>query len=141
MLNLIRKAIKEDIPFINNLGKKLHNNFESTFHLETEIDTDLGLVLVFVKNDKILGYLYAQVFSDNVDLLSICVDENIRYQHIGTDLIKYLQAMHCDKSITLEVSGKNIGALNLYEKCGFKCVGVRKNYYKDSDALIEKWVK
>lgn len=141
MLNLIRKAIKEDIPFINILGEMLHNNFESTFHLETEIDSDLGLVLVFVKNGKILGYLYAQIFLNNVDLLSICVDENARYQHIGTDLIKYLQEMHCDKSITLEVSSKNIVALNLYEKCGFKCVGVRKNYYKDSDALIEKWVK
>lgn len=140
-MNLIRKAIKEDVPFINILGAKLHDNFESAFHIETEIDSDLGLVLVFVKDCKIVAYLYAQVFLDNIDLLSIYVDKNMRYQHIASDLIKYLQDMYSEKSITLEVSSKNIGALNLYEKCGFKCVGVRKNYYKDSDALIEKWVK
>ena len=44
-----------------------------------------------------------------------------------------------DETITLEVSSTNIGALTLYKKCNFKEVGIRKKYYKDSDAIIMKW--
>lgn len=136
---MIRKATKEDIYEINILGEQLHNNFKDTYHLETEIDSDLGLVLVYENDGKVLGYLYAQVFLDNVDLLSIFVDENTRYQHVGSDLIKFLQDMYHDKSITLEVSKDNIPALTLYEKCGFKTVGLRKKYYNGIDAIIMKW--
>jgi len=39
--------------------------------------------------------------------------------------------------IILEVSEKNTPALRLYEKVGFKRVGMRKNYYPDgSNALL-----
>lgn len=136
---MIRKATKEDIYEINILGEQLHNNFKDTYHLETEIDSNLGLVLVYENDGKVLGYLYAQVFLDNVDLLSILVDKNARYQHLGSDLIKFLQDMYHDKSITLEVSKDNIPALTLYEKCGFKTVGLRKKYYNGIDAIIMKW--
>ena len=42
------------------------------------------------------------------------------------------------KYITLEVRVSNIPAINLYEKFGFKSLGVRKGYYQNNneDALI-----
>ena len=42
------------------------------------------------------------------------------------------------KYITLEVRESNIPAISLYEKNGFKSIGVRKNYYQDNNenALI-----
>ena len=42
------------------------------------------------------------------------------------------------KFITLEVRVGNIPAIGLYEKYGFKSLGVRKGYYQDNneDALI-----
>ena len=40
-------------------------------------------------------------------------------------------------NVWLEVDAKNVPALNLYEKLGFKKIAVRKKYYKNgSDALI-----
>ena len=38
--------------------------------------------------------------------------------------------------INLEVSSKNLTAIELYKTFGFKEVGARKNYYKDCDALL-----
>ena len=38
--------------------------------------------------------------------------------------------------INLEVSSKNLIAIQLYKTFGFKEVGARKNYYKDCDALL-----
>lgn len=40
------------------------------------------------------------------------------------------------KLINLEVSSKNSTAIQLYKSFDFKEVGVRKKYYKDSDALL-----
>ena len=41
------------------------------------------------------------------------------------------------KDITLEVNVNNIPAINLYKKYNFKEVGLRKNYYNNSeDAII-----
>lgn len=39
--------------------------------------------------------------------------------------------------VTLEVHSKNVRAIDLYKKCGFKTVRIRKNYYSDgSEALV-----
>lgn len=139
MLKLIRKAIESDVEKINLLGCKMHEDFDRTYHIETEISSKLAIVLVAEENNKVVGYLYALDFEDNTDLLSIYVDEDYRLNNIGYKLIIELQKICKNESITLEVSEKNIGALMLYKKCGFKEVGIRKKYYKDSDALVLKW--
>ena len=97
-------------------------------------------MLVSIDNNKINGYLYAINLYENVDLLSICVDEHNRCKHIGINLVKYLIDNYCyQKTITLEVSSKNEVAINFYKKLGFKIINIRKNYYHDSDAFIMKW--
>ena len=116
----------------------MHHNFIKNYHIETEIDNKIAIVLVADINN-IVGYLYALDLGDNIDLLSIFVDKNNRYQHIGTDLIKSLKKFSINKTITLEVSNKNEAAIALYKKNDFKEVGIRKNYYEDSDAIIMKW--
>ena len=139
MLKLIRKAINSDVEEINKLGRKLHDNFEKTYHIETEINSNIAIVLVAEVNNFVVGYLYALDFEDNMDLLSIYVDEEHRLNHIGYKLLNELQKKCKDETITLEVSSMNISALALYKKCGFKVVGIRKRYYKDADAIIMKW--
>ena len=139
MLKLIRRATKSDVEAINLLGSKLHDNFARTYHIETEIDSALAIVLVAEIDENIAGYLYALDFEDNTDLLSIFVDESFRLNNIGYELINELQKMCNSETITLEVSNENIGAISLYRKCGFKEVGLRKKYYNEADALIMKW--
>ena len=52
-------------------------------------------------------------------------------------LIKIGRNIKNMKSITLEVNDKNLPAINLYLKSGFKKVGLRKNYYGlDENAII-----
>ena len=95
--------------------------------------------MVAEENNNVVGYLYALDFEDNMDLLSIYVDEKYRLNHIGYKLLNELQKKCKDETITLEVSSTNIGAIALYRKCGFKEVGIRKKYYKDADAITMKW--
>ena len=136
---MIRKATKKDVIAINKLGNKLHENFTTTFHIETEIDSNIAIVLVSEDSNNINGYLYALDFGDNIDLLSIYVNEENQGQHIGTNLVKYLINKNKDKTITLEVASNNLRAYNLYKKLGFKIVNTRKKYYNNDDAYIMKW--
>lgn len=138
---MIRKATKKDIFAINKLGDKLHANFTTTFHIETEIDSTIAIVLVSEDSNSINGYLYALDFGDNIDLLSIYVNEESQGKHIGTNLVKYLINNNKDKRITLEVASNNLKAYNLYKKLGFKIVNIRKKYYNNDDAYIMKWGK
>lgn len=47
------------------------------------------------------------------------------------------KAQESCKLITLEVNEKNLAAIHLYEKCGFKTIGTRKKYYNNTfDAYI-----
>ena len=139
---MIRVASSKDVDEINTLGSILHENFASTFHIETEIDSELAIVLVSENPDYIDAYLYALDFGDNIDLLSIFVAEEKRNKQIGTKLLKYLINNYCyqgDKTITLEVSSANIPAYTLYKKLDFKVVGKRNKYYGNEDAYIMKW--
>ena len=138
---MIRKATIDDINIINTLGEKLHNNFIKTFHIETEINNDLAIVLVCELDNKVVGYIYAINLIDNFDLLSLFVSEDYRNNNVGKMLVTKLQAMIKDIPILLEVSNKNINAIKLYTKMGFETINVRKNYYEDSDALIMRWKK
>ena len=137
---MIRKATAEDIRKINELGSTLHKNFEKTYHLETELTSKLSIILVALENNKIKGYLYAQNFEDNIDLLSIVVENKERNKSIGTNLLNELKKIALTKTITLEVSDKNKVAYKFYEKNDFQIVATRKNYYTDgSNALLMKW--
>lgn len=138
---MIRKATIDDINIINTLGEKLHNNFIKTFHIETEINNDLAIVLVCELDNKVVGYIYAINLIDNFDLLSLFVSEDYRNINVGKMLVTKLQEMVKDKPILLEASNKNINAIKLYTKMGFETINVRKNYYEDSDALIMRWKK
>ena len=141
MLNLIRKANYNDINRINELGSMLHDNFVTTFHMETEISNEDAIIIVAEEENKVIGYLYALQTIDNIDLLSIIVDESYRRHKIASNLVNYLIDNYCyqDKTITLEVSSNNKEAICFYENMGFKTVNIRKNYYHDSDAYLMKW--
>lgn len=139
---MIRVANNKDIEEINKLGSILHENFVTAFHIETEIASELAIVLVSENPNSLDGYLYALDFGDNIDLLSIFVSEERRNKEIGTKLLKYLINNYCyqdNKTITLEVSCANIPAYTLYKKMGFKVVGKRAKYYGNEDAYIMKW--
>jgi ribosomal protein S18 acetylase RimI-like enzyme len=53
-----------------------------------------------------------------------------------TSLFNYLFKNEKYTKIFLEVSEENIGAINLYNKLGFKVISERKGYYNGIDAYV-----
>ena len=72
-----------------------------------------------------------------MDINNIVVSEKYRNKGIATALINFAISKFNDlKNVFLEVNDKNINAVNLYKKLGFKVIDVRMRYYGIDDALI-----
>ncbi len=89
----------------------------------------------------ILGFAGVWYTHEQLHLVTIAVDPRAQRRGIGLALL--LAA--CDlaieaelDSIALEVRASNAGAMQLYERCGFRRVGHLRNYYSDNreDAIV-----
>lgn len=85
---------------------------------------------------------YAQVL-DEGNILNIAVVENYRKQGIATEILNIMIQNGIKNGINafaLEVRESNLSARLLYEKTGFKFVGVRKNFYSDKENACIYWL-
>lgn len=144
----IRMAEEKDIPKINDLlfqvAEVHHKGRPDLFKNSAKKYTDDQLkeiilneqtpILVAVdENDSVSGYafcIFQQHKNDNIltDIKTLyiddlCVDENVRGQHIGTALYKAaveLARKHNCYNLTLNVWSCNESAIKFYERCGLK---------------------
>ena len=142
----IRRAKQADMPGINKLLNQVlmvhHNGRPDLFKAGAKKYTDEELkgILqddtrpIFVGVDEagaVLGYafcVFQQHIGDNIltDVKTLyiddlCVDENIRGQHIGRQLYEYVVDFARNSgcyNVTLNVWACNEGAKAFYEKCG-----------------------
>lgn len=94
-----------------------------------------GAYLLYQKDKKIVGYLYYSKIYDRIEINEIEVLKIYRRQNIASSMLEYL-LINISKDITLEVRESNYPAINLYKKFGFTKLAIRKNYYKNEDALL-----
>lgn len=144
----IRRGTSRDIPGINRLLLQVltvhHQGRPDLFRAGTRkyTDQELEVILqddsrpVFVavdENQQVLGYafcIFQQHVGDNIltDIKTLyiddlCVDEEKRGQHIGTQLYHYVldfaKKQQC-YNVTLNVWACNQGAMEFYRRCGLK---------------------
>lgn len=104
--------------------------------------TDAAYICLCAYADGVFaGFMMAYTVADECNLLDIATLPAYRGKGVATALVgelkTRLEALGANK-IFLEARTKNTPARSLYEKLGFKSVGVRKNYYKDppDDAVL-----
>lgn len=131
---MISKLTKEDVQEVTKLGTILNPNFTNLFHIENLNPNET--IFIYKENNIIKGFIHTQNGLDIIDLLNIIVKPEYQNHGIGSVLLKYIIDNKQDKKIMLEVRSKNINAIKLYQKYDFKIINIRKNYYKDDDAII-----
>jgi len=100
--------------------------------------------LVARMDREVVGYGGLICYGEEAHVTNIAVDPLHHGRKIATrllhDLIRNAIEMGAE-AISLEVRVSNLDAQHLYERFGFRSVGVRKNYYQEinEDALI-MWV-
>ena len=142
----IRRVEKKDMDGINKLLQQVlmvhHIGRPDLFKAEGKKYTDEELIEIiqddmrpiFVgvdEDDNVMGYAFCifQQYLNSGALTDIktlyiddlCVDENIRGQHVGKRLYEYVLAFAKEQecyNVTLNVWAKNESAMKFYEKCG-----------------------
>ena len=99
-----------------------------------------GRVYVTARNEGLIaGYAGLMVVGDDAHVTTVVVKPEMRGTALGSRLMLHLVEAGLAagaSNLTLEVRTSNTAAQALYRKFGMAPVGVRKNYYRDEDALI-----
>lgn len=137
----IRKMQESDIKEIAELEKECFSEPWSEASLADELTNDTARFYVAKNDEELIGYIGANNICNEAYITNVAVNENYRGRGYGKILVNNLiQQCELEKAffITLEVRKSNESAIKLYEKCGFKLVGERKNFYSkpQEDALI-----
>ncbi|HET7474200.1 MAG TPA: ribosomal protein S18-alanine N-acetyltransferase [Candidatus Limnocylindrales bacterium] len=101
----------------------------------------LASYLVARVDGRIVGYGGMWLMVDEAHITTFAVHPLWRRQHVGERLLLAFLDLARDRharEATLEVRLSNLAARRLYEKYGFRPVGLRPRYYSDNneDALI-----
>ena len=91
------------------------------------------------RSRRLAGYLICSRYADVWHLMNVAVDPPLRRQGIAVALMAaMIERAGSQESFTLEVRPSNAPAITLYERFGFRRVGLRPGYYRDTgeDALI-----
>jgi ribosomal-protein-alanine N-acetyltransferase len=97
--------------------------------------------LCAVLEGRVLGYIGAWEIIDEAHITTVAVNPEYKGRGIAKALLVAVLERCYEakiKYITLEVRVSNKAAIGLYEKFGFKSLGLRKKYYQNDgeDALI-----
>ena len=130
------------IQDLDDISDNLEKDFDDFWNyniFKSELENPNSKYFMCKLNNEIVGFAGVLIVLDEADITNIVIKKDFRNKGIGTSLLNYLIEFCKSQNLTkinLEVSSKNDIAINLYKKFGFKQVGNRKNYYKNSDGLL-----
>ena len=135
----IKRMFLSDLEEIHHILVSDFDDFWNYSLLKDELENSNSKYIVAKSNNEIIGFAGIKIFIDTADIMNIVVKKSWRNHGVGSllldNLIFLCKNLHLN-SLSLEVNSKNISAINLYKKFEFNQIHIRKNYYKDSDAII-----
>ncbi len=142
--NITIEYMKEED--IDDVLKIEHSSFSTPWSREMfscELTDHPFSYLYVARNNKgkILGYICYWLVFDEMNVLNLAVDKDLRQKGFGSALLKFVLKDGADRgaqTVNLEVRRSNRAAIELYEKFGFRQAAVRKNYYEnpEEDAML-----
>lgn len=99
------------------------------------------ILLAHDENGRLLGFVLFWVVHDEIHILNVAVDPEVRRRGVAKTLLAELLERGRARGLalaTLEVRVSNEPAIALYRGLGFREVGIRKGYYVDNreDAIV-----
>ncbi len=112
----------------------------SLFLSELALRTTRAYFVALIGKD-VVGYAGLMMAAGDGHVTTIAVDPSWQRRHVGTRLllaVGHEARARGGQNLTLEVRLSNHGAQDLYRRFGLGPVGVRKNYYAETneDALV-----
>ena len=132
----------DDLDAVQDIERRSFRTPWPAHAYRTELETNrLAQYLVARIDGRVVGYGGIWLMADEAHITTFAVDPDWRRRGIGERLLVALLDLAIARNAreaTLEVRLSNLPARRLYEKYGFRPVGLRPRYYSDDneDALI-----
>lgn len=124
---------REDCKIVAEIEKMCFSTPWSIESFEHEFTLDFAVYFTAREVDGTpVGYIGVHNVLGEGEITMVAVHPDYRGKGIGEKLVRSLLDYEKNNGVTrvnLEVREGNISARKLYEKCGFMCDGLRKNYY------------
>jgi len=131
-----------DLDAVHDIEKRSFRTPWPSHAYKTELETNrLAHYVVARADGEVVGYGGMWIMVDEAHITTFAVTPERRRERIGERLLLALMDLAQElraREATLEVRLSNLPARRLYEKYGFRPVGLRPRYYTDDneDALI-----
>ena len=137
----ITDALPEQVPEIARMERQIFSDPWTEAMLVSQLTGEGHVFLTAEENGEVLGYISAMYVLDEGYVGNVAVREDCRCRGVGQALVETMTARGRELALsflTLEVRESNFSARRLYARCGYKDVGLRKNYYEKprENALI-----
>jgi [ribosomal protein S18]-alanine N-acetyltransferase len=132
----------DDLPAVQSIEQASFTTPWPAHAYRNELETNrLAQYLVVRADSDVVGYAGVWLMVDEAHVTTFAVHPAWRRRGIGERLLLAVidvAVARGAREVTLEVRLSNLPARRLYEKYGFRPVGLRPNYYSDDreDALI-----
>jgi ribosomal-protein-alanine N-acetyltransferase len=136
----IRPMERSDLSAVSRLEEEVYPQPWSLRVFQDELRARNRSYLVLEDREgTLVGYGGLLVVDGDAHITTLAVDPEVRRRRLGTRtmlaLVDEAFAIGAEH-LTLEVRMSNEAAQRLYARFGFAPVGLRKNYYRDEDALV-----
>jgi N6-L-threonylcarbamoyladenine synthase/protein kinase Bud32 len=134
---LVREMLPDDVEDVVAIERACFPSPWSSGVFRDELVAPERVWLVAVgERGGIVGYGGAFVMASDVHILNLAIEEDSRRTGVGREIVVRLlrrAAILGAERVTLEVRPSNVAARRLYESFGLHAVGVRPDYYRDTD--------
>ena len=137
----INDAKEEVLPQIQRIEQQSFSVPWTETMLRIQLQPDSHVFLTAETAEGVVGYVGMMYVLDEGYISNVAVRPDCRRQGVAQALLAALEARARAlllSFLTLEVRESNAPALALYEKCGYRTAGRRRNYYEKptEDAVI-----
>lgn len=106
-----------------------------------ELRNKFAVYFVALNYEQVVGYAGMWLFPGEAHVTTIAVHPSYRGKRLGKLLMNTLienATAYGAQTMVLEVRPSNVKAINLYRGLGFRQIGLRRNYYMETqeDALV-----
>jgi ribosomal-protein-alanine N-acetyltransferase len=135
----VRRLAYSDLPAVIAVERRSFPTPWSLAMFVLELSKPSGICLAAADGGDLLGYVICSRYDQVWHLMNIAVSPDHRRRGVAWSLMNRLvEEARGVLPFTLEVRVSNHGAIEMYERFGFRSAGVRPRYYHDNgeDALI-----
>ena len=154
---MIRKVTETDITtkiaFLDNQITQIYQKMNQAFtygapwtleQFTADLNSATTNYLFLEVKEELVGFISYRQILDEVEIDEVLIFKEYQHQGFGYQLMQKFLKVASEKqgqTIFLEVRQSNLPAIALYEKCGFKQIAKRKNYYQHpvEDAWIYQY--